>query len=87
MRSEDSDEEPIDIVWDPRCQSFRLDDWAAFQPQLFQYVRDEAKPEQKLLTSMKAYAVQRGHLSLHKSTRPWEKPDADPSDWFNCGGR
>lgn len=86
MKSEESDEEQVSIVWESRCQSFRLEDWATYQPQLFQYVREEAKPEQKVLNAMKEYATQRGHISLHKSTRPWEQPDVDPSDWFNCGG-
>jgi hypothetical protein len=81
----DSDEESVEVLWEPRCQAFRTDDWATYQPQLFQYVRDEVKPEQKVLSAMKAYAVQRGHISLHKSSRPWERADADPSDYFNCG--
>lgn len=81
----DSDEESVEVIWDPHCQSFRTEDWATYQPQLFQYVRDEVKPEQKVLSAMKAYAIQRGHISLHRSSRPWEKPEADPSDFFNCG--
>jgi hypothetical protein len=74
----DSDEE-VSVVWDNTCDTYLIEDWVRNKSRLFQYVREDYKPQPVKLDAQTIL------LTTEYQEKPWKRPGADESDWFNFG--